>query len=411
MEDLPNSLIRQMALSLSLNEINSLCRTNKKFNQAICQYQIFWYNKLVNDYKVTEAYSEELDRKKIYKYYKYRLIGLGSNGQGRLGLISTRKVDNFTYIPTVAFKDIACGDSYSIFIDINGNLWVTGDNYSGQLGANTARELVRTFTQLHNNTKFIQVACGTNHTLALSEDNEIWVTGSNEKGQLGTDFVNSVDWLVKIKKYRAKQIACNNNYSAFIDLEGNLHIFGQFNNNRYKIPGNLSIIQVSCGYNHIMCIDGNNDIWGFGNADDGRLGIENRPYNIEHPKKISNHKAKYISCGFNYTAFIDLEDRVWIFGNNNHKQLGLLNVKIQYTPRRITQVYYEGQVVNLDFRVRQVHCYHSTTLFIDLEDNLWVTGKSEGLHIDSEIPVIVPRIKVNKVATGTSHMIIGGYYN
>ena len=127
--------------------------------------------------------------------------------------------------------------------------------------------------------------------------------------------------------------------------------------------------------------------------------------------KILGHKAKYVSCGLSYTAFIDLEDYVWVFGSNSHQNLGLQGVDKLHHPQKITRVYDEGQVFNIDFKVRQVHCSDSVTIFVDLEENLWVTGDDKFLNIKSEIPARIPRIKASKVAAGFKHMVVMGYYN
>ena len=421
MEDLPNILIRKTALPLPFTEITHLCRTNKKFNKAICHYQQFWYDKLVLDYNITEKFSEALDWKKIYVNYLYRLIGLGSNGSGQLGLGQIIITNELTEIPTVALKDVACGFLHTVIVDVDGNLWGTGYNNSGGLGINARRQDVKDFVKLTHNLKFIQVACGTNHTLALSSDNKIWVTGKNDVGQIGLGSIDGVNQFTELKGYRAKQIACGGEHSAFINLNGNLYTFGynedgrlsRYGNNAIpsKVPILAPIIQVSCGGMHTACIDSNNDIRAFGNNEFGQLGLGEGKPQIRYPEKISGHKAKYVSCGDAHTAFIDVEDHVWGFGNNKYGQLGLQGIKRQYIPTRITNVYDQGQIVNLDFRAKKVYCYNSITLFIDFEENLWATGRNVKLNIDSKVPVMIPRIKASKVAIGYDYMVIIGYYN
>ena len=421
MEGLPNFLIRKTALSLPFTKIIDLCRTNKKFNQAICHYQQFWYDKLVLDYGISEKFSEELDWKRIYIHYHYRLIGLGSNKFGQLGLGQIIKVSELTDIPTIAVKDVACGSYHTIYIDINGNLWGTGDNYSGGLGINTEEQDVRNFVKLTHNLKFIQIACGPHHTLALSDDNRIWVTGTDGVGQLGLGLNFEINHFTELKGYQAKQISCGGKHSAFIDLNGNLYTFGDLYAGRLgrdgnnEIPGKVSIdipiIQVAYGTFHTVCIDGNNEIWVFGSSDYGQLGLGETKLKIRYPEKIPGHRAKYISCGAFHTAFIDLEDHVWAFGDNKNNQLGLRGTKRQHIPRKIIQVYDGGQIIDGDFRVKEVYCGRNITLFIDFEENLWVTGYNGTLNIDSEVPAIIPRIKASKVAVGYDHMVIIGYYN
>ena len=76
-DNLSNNLIRKIAFPLSFTNIKALCRTNRKFNDAVCRYQIFWYDKLVRDYGVTEKYSEnfaatliQMPKRKVYEIIK-----------------------------------------------------------------------------------------------------------------------------------------------------------------------------------------------------------------------------------------------------------------------------------------------------------------------------------------------------
>ena len=416
-DHLSNNLIRQAALSLPFSNIKALCLTSHKFNDAVCKYQIFWYNKLVHDYGGTIEYSDTLDWKQIYRS---RLIGLGSNGYGQLGLGSIFKINELTYVPTPPFKDIACGVDYTIIIDINGNLWGTGKNNTGQLGIDTGQEKIVEYTQLTHDLKFIQVACGSNHTLALSGDGRIWVTGSNDFDLLRLKQIDQVKRFTELEGYQAKQISCGGHHSAFIDLDGNLYTFGHKTYGRLgrdgdnaipgkvSIPGNIPVIQVACGSDHMACIDDNHDIWAFGRNDYGQLGlVRNKSSQRRHPVKIRNHKAKYVSCGYKQTAFIDLNDNVWIFGKIY--DAGLQIFVLQSVPRKITQVYHQGQTVDMDFRVKQVYCGFGAISFIDLENNLWVSGYDNDLDIESEVPIMLPRIKAYKAAIGGRHMVIMGY--
>ena len=279
MEDLPNILIRRTALSLPFAEITSLCLTNTKFNKAICEYQQFWHDKLVLDYGITEKFSETLDWKKIYIHHKYRLIGVGSNEHGQLGLGQIASVNEFTEIPTVAVKDIACGFHHTVIIDVDGNLWGTGNDGVSMRNDNK-------FFKLTHGPKFIQIACGHDYTIALSNDNRIWVNGTNSVGQIGLSIRTHAYKFTELRGYQAKQIACGGSHSAFIDLDGKLYTFGH--RHQYKlgrdgrygyeiVPGEVSIpnpvIQVSCGADHTACIDRYNNIWVFGNNHYGQLGI------------------------------------------------------------------------------------------------------------------------------------------
>lgn len=109
------------------------------------------------------------------------------------------------------------------------------------------------------------------------------------------------------------------------------------------------------------------------------------------PIKIPNHKAKFISC----SARNDLENCVWMCGAN--KGISDQQGNIIGTPQRITRVHYQGQIIDIDFRVKEVFCGDNVILFIDWEENLWVVGRDEDLNIDCEVPTLVPHIKAERI--------------
>ena len=293
-EQLPNSLIRQIALALSTEDIENLCHTNERLDIVICRDKKFWYDKLVRDYGVTEKFSRAADWRKIYKYYqyyKYRLIGLGVNVECKLGLgYRVDLVNELTHIPTIAFKDVACNDYSTIIIDYNGDLWGTGcDSEYGNLGIKGKQTF--TFSKLKLKHKFVQVSCRGSNSMALTENNKILMMGSNSHGQLGSEFnryrIGQVTGFFKLKKYESKYVACGDRHSAFIDLNNKLYTFGDNGNGQLgregrnskptmvPIPGDIPIIQVSCGHYHTACIDANNDIWTFGFNHRGHSSNEN----------------------------------------------------------------------------------------------------------------------------------------
>jgi alpha-tubulin suppressor-like RCC1 family protein len=80
---------------------------------------------------------------------------------------------------------IVCGDSHSIILTENDELYVCGSNIFGQLGLgdNNNRNL---YTKLENNFgKMKNIVCGDNYNIILNENNELFVCGENFSGQLG----------------------------------------------------------------------------------------------------------------------------------------------------------------------------------------------------------------------------------
>ncbi len=66
LENLPNDVIRSIALELKPVDLISLCATNQKLKSTICEDRGFWYRKLIKDYPEYEKFQKLLDPKKTY---------------------------------------------------------------------------------------------------------------------------------------------------------------------------------------------------------------------------------------------------------------------------------------------------------------------------------------------------------
>ena len=112
-------------------------------------------------------------------YNEYGQLGLGNNNADQNEL---NKIPN---IPPI--KIISCVSASCYLIDFEGNLWSFGNNSYGQLGHGNKNSTV--VPKIINTLKYIQQisygSCGL-HFLVKNSQNQIFVTGYNYLGQLGT---------------------------------------------------------------------------------------------------------------------------------------------------------------------------------------------------------------------------------
>jgi alpha-tubulin suppressor-like RCC1 family protein len=67
----------------------------------------------------------------------------------------------------------------------------------------------------------VQVACGPYHSAALTKDGEVYAWGDNRYGQLGPIGVTVAKNPIQVPKLeKIKQIACGNNFTVAIDVNG-----------------------------------------------------------------------------------------------------------------------------------------------------------------------------------------------
>lgn len=123
------------------------------------------------------------------------IYGWGSDSYGELGNGSA-PVWETTPVPVSMPKGvipakIAAGQSHSLAIDTNGNLYAWGINTDGELGTGSATVCNLCFSDipvsvsLASGVKATAIAGGYSHSLAIGSDNHIYGWGANDQGQVG----------------------------------------------------------------------------------------------------------------------------------------------------------------------------------------------------------------------------------
>ena len=115
---------------------------------------------------------------------------------------STLKTYDFIQLMSgTKFIDIACGDWHSLALDSNGNIWSFGLNDKGQLGDGTTKTKL-TPVKISSGVKFISVKAKIDNSSARDTNGNVWIWGNNEYGQLGngTTVNSNVPIKLQIKK-------------------------------------------------------------------------------------------------------------------------------------------------------------------------------------------------------------------
>ena len=119
---------------------------------------------------------------------KGNVFSVGDNEEGQLGLGHNTNQNVMNKIPNIPpIKTISCVSRSCYLIDFEGNLWIFGYNELGQLGHGDEKNI--NTPKIINTLKDIQQisygSCGF-HFFAKNSQNQIFVTGRNDYGQLGT---------------------------------------------------------------------------------------------------------------------------------------------------------------------------------------------------------------------------------
>jgi alpha-tubulin suppressor-like RCC1 family protein len=167
----------------------------------------------------------------------------GFNYAGQLGDDSTDR--RSSPVQTVAggnnWFQVACGYSYTAAVKTDGTLHVWGSNYDGQLGTNDTNGYSSPVQTVTGGNNWKAVACGNSHTLALDCDGNIWSFGSNSYGELGDSTTNDKSSPVQIETASSEwaQVFAGGEGSGSIRDDKTLWVWG-FNPSGELGTGNTS---------------------------------------------------------------------------------------------------------------------------------------------------------------------------
>ena len=128
---------------------------------------------------------------------------------------------------------VACGENFTTVVNEGGEVWSFGEALSGQLG--TGRETkrllpARVIECAENNAPFVDVACGLQHTVALTESGDLYSWGFNNFGQLGLGDTKTRFAPARVPApaggFRVAKIAAASNYSSALTVYQELFAWG-----------------------------------------------------------------------------------------------------------------------------------------------------------------------------------------
>jgi len=206
------------------------------------------------------------------------------------------------------YKNIACGDNHSLAIDFSNNLYTWGNNSSGQLGLGPTPDTSRNYPSLvatPSSAYWLKAVGGSNHSLGLQSDGSLWAWGDNTYGQLGNG-----------------QSGLSSNVPISVTN---------------PLPSNIRWVDIAAGANVSMAITNTNQLYAWGSDISGQIGIVNPPYTT--PQLISS-PSNFIKCaiGGSHSLGISLNDssyNLYAWGTNTYGQLGIGNTTTQYVPQPV----------------------------------------------------------------------------
>ena len=176
----------------------------------------------------------------------------GSNNCGQLGLGITNNQPNPKRVCGILSSgnkstiSISCGQSFTLALTSDGELYAWGYNGNGQLGIgnNTNQQLPAKVNGMNGN--FVEkIVCGMAHVLALTYSGELYSWGANSYGQLGlgTTLNTPLPTLITSIEEGWSDIAAHhyNHISAGVTVSGKICMWGQCHGLTLLEPREVSV--------------------------------------------------------------------------------------------------------------------------------------------------------------------------
>lgn len=290
--------------------------------------------------------------------------------------------------PANSIKEhLACGSQHTVALRIDGQVWTWGNNTSGQLGDNSGNQSnvpvqVKGLSNTGFLTNAIAVAAGAEHSLAILCDGSIVAWGSNSSGQLGNGTNNPGLYPVLVK----------------------------------GLPAGVGAFSIAAGDLHSIAVLEDGTVWAWGENSDGQLGTNSttgtltavQVHGVGDVDFLSN--AFEVAAGAAHNLVLMKDGTVRAFGKSNRGQTGngfmggneLTPIKVQ----GVGQAGFLSNVISLDGGNS-----HSIAVLSDGSVKAWGDNRNgqlgDGTTMDKPVPIHVPGLsKVRSAAAGHEFSIV-----
>ena len=405
---------------------------------------IFEENRIItkNNKKVKWKLENVLNENLYYKLYNQSniIISFGNNSHCETGHSDYKLL----YIPRVLYQlknkeiiSIKSGWEHNICQDKDKMLYSFGNNSRCQCGFdildnNKIIKYPKNIMEL-NDKSINEISCGNEHTLALTEDGDVYSWGSTSDGVLGRE----------IKGYEK---------ALGIGKPGKIPFF---------IKNDIKIRHISSGSIHNLCLDFKSNLYSWGCSKGGQLGLDEKELAIIYKQNClnnSNSKEKdkskseiendnnfclkepklikslkdidiiKISSGEAHNAALSIDGKCYVWGLGSNGQLGLgfcedcfpYGEGMKKTREFVPTIVKEFDKKNEN--IIKVFCGKTFTIFLNKKHELYSTGINdlnqcgidnklvENINLCNDIvtPIKIEmfmRMKIINISCGESHVL------
>jgi alpha-tubulin suppressor-like RCC1 family protein len=258
---------------------------------------------------------------------------------------------------------MAVGSDHSLLLNSEGQVFSFGSGIKGRLGHGDQdiRFIPTKIESLERTGKIVSLAAGGSHSLVLNEEGQVFSFGGNDRGQLGLgDTINRL--LPEL----------------------------------LSITGLRRVVAISAGHIHSLFLDIQGQVFGCGCHKSGQLGHKKNKIvptliNLTH---LDSPKIIAISAGYNHSLLLSAKGQVFSFGSNISGQLGLglsSNIlRCTHLPTLMT--YFQTR------RIISISAGRGFSLFLDDQGEYFGVGSNSlgelGCHVtcDFVTPILINSI-------------------
>ena len=278
---------------------------------------------------------------------------------------------------------VAGGDKFSVALHTDGTVWTWGDNSSGQLGDGSTVAYRPGPGPVPGLAGITQISAHGGFALAVASDGSLWAWGDNTYGQLGTGGnLASGDGMrrtpVRVPgTHPVAQAAAGSNFTLTVRTNGEVWAWG---NNAYGQLGDKThtdrltpvrssapygIVGVAAGRLHGMALRNDGSVWAWGYNGQGQLGDGTTVASTSTAVRVDRHVAgiTHIATGEYHSMALGADGTVWTWGDNAYGELGNGTALNQNLPVHLTLT-----------GVTQIDAGNGDSLAVRSDGTLWIWG-------------------------------------
>ncbi|XP_041794818.1 probable E3 ubiquitin-protein ligase HERC4 isoform X2 [Chelmon rostratus] len=244
---------------------------------------------------------------------------------------------------------VSCGDDAVTLLTDRGSV----------LCVDTAHTSLPRPLEALSNIPVSHVACGSQHSVALTKDGQVYTWGQDSRGQLGLG--------------RRKLGASSPQHLRSLSA--------------------IPLVQIAAGGEQSFATSVSGGVFGWGRNDCGQLGLGDRTdrHTPTSVRCLNMKKTVHISCGKDHTAILTKTGEVFTFGSGQYGQLGHNSFSDELRPRLVAELW--------GAKVTKIACGRHHTLV--MTDSMRVysfgcgeqgqLGRGEESHPSVPLPVQIPQ--------------------